>query len=77
MVVKGNPRDIDGLEPLFNLVLLALANIDKQACLEQRLLLALRKTCEVLHIAPAVFYGELARHEAPNRGNTLLPVEHL
>lgn len=76
LVVQGYTRDVDGLEPVLNLLLFAGAHIDEQFRVVQLLALLHGERGVVDRHAVGIHDGELARQETPDGGNALLSVQH-
>src|SRR5690606_32208930 len=76
LLVQGDTRNVDRLEPLLNLSLRSLTLIDEQRGLEDQVLLILGQAIKVFRVA-AVHNGELVGHKPANAGYTLLPIKDL
>ena len=76
MVVEWHTCDVDGLKPLLDLALRALALVDQQFRVPNLGLLVGGQAVEILRIA-VIHDRELVRNEPSDTGDPLLAVQHL
>ena len=76
LLIQWNARDVDGLEPLLDFSLFALANIDKQFRIVDFLLNFVVKPSKILFHSISIFYSKLTCNKTTDRSNSLLTVEN-
>ena len=77
MIVQVHAGDVDGLEPVLDFTLGALADVDEQTGVEHLVAVLLVEAVDVLLHPVLVLDGKFVGHEAAQARDALLPVKYL